>query len=256
MPILTKELDMPRHFSYPKSDYKIVKYLDITKFISMLQRRSLFFCRVDKLEDQFEGTTSKASFDTIIKTHQRLGLLNGISCEQDELEQKVKKDLKEEERYKSLVCVNCWNKKEEESVALWKIYSDFNKGIMLKSSIRKLKESLERTNQEIYLSEIRYLDYGKQIMPYGNMLSPFIHKQLPYSYEDEIRLLNIVDPIKYDWSNSEVEEGIYIKIDLDILIDEIIISPFSPKWFAELVEDLLEKYELNKPIKKSILSLD
>jgi hypothetical protein len=57
---------------YPSSDYSIVKYLDITKFLSLIQRRSLFFCRLDKLEDQFEGTTAKKNFDRRVGFHKLL----------------------------------------------------------------------------------------------------------------------------------------------------------------------------------------
>ena len=47
---------------YPEENYQIVKYMDLTKFVSLLQRKSLFFCRLDKLEDHFEGTTAKSNW--------------------------------------------------------------------------------------------------------------------------------------------------------------------------------------------------
>lgn len=48
---------------YPQSDYPVVKYMDILKFISLLQRKALFFCRHDKFEDQFGGETAKKNYD-------------------------------------------------------------------------------------------------------------------------------------------------------------------------------------------------
>ena len=56
---------------YPGSDYTVVKYMDITKFISLLYKKSLFFCRVDKLEDKFEGRTAKPNYQERIKDWER-----------------------------------------------------------------------------------------------------------------------------------------------------------------------------------------
>jgi hypothetical protein len=59
----------------------------------------------------------------------------------------------------------------------------------------------------------------------------------------------------WEWDEEEVEEGMYIKADLDIIIDKIVIAPYSPKWFLTLIEDISSKYNLNKPIKMSDLSI-
>jgi hypothetical protein len=34
---------------------KIWRYMDFTKFVSLLEKKALFFCRADKLGDPFEG---------------------------------------------------------------------------------------------------------------------------------------------------------------------------------------------------------
>lgn len=196
---------------YPESNYTVVKYLDLTKFLSLLQNQSLFFCRLDKLEDQFEGTTAKANFDIRVRWHKQTNHLMQIPLTDDEIIKQVEFLYEHERKLKALNCVNCWNKKDGESAALWKIYSDFGKGIMLKSSI-----------------------------------------------EDEVRLIYELMPEfdwDYDWSKEDLQEGVYIKTDLAELIDEIIIGPYSPKWFLKLVEDISEKYGLTKPINKSQLSL-
>ena len=50
------------------------------------------------------------------------------------------------------------------------------------------------------------------------------------------------------------EGGIYIPVDLNILIEKIIVSPGAKPWFNEMVESILDKYELNKEIYNSILA--
>ena len=43
-------------FKTPKDNSKIWRYMDFTKFIDMLDKSALFFTRVDKLGDPFEGS--------------------------------------------------------------------------------------------------------------------------------------------------------------------------------------------------------
>jgi hypothetical protein len=37
--------------------------MDLAKFISLLHSKSLFFCRLDKLEDKFEGASPKLNLE-------------------------------------------------------------------------------------------------------------------------------------------------------------------------------------------------
>lgn len=244
---------------FPKSNYAIVKYLDLTKYISILQRQSLFFCRVDKLEDKFEGTTAKPNFDARINWYKYMRDVEHFfkfELTDDDILKRVKDQYAFDKQIKGISCVNCWNKKDDESAALWKIYSDFSKGIMIKSSISNIQNAFNKTLEEIQLSEIKYIDYEKEEMPDGNSMFPLIHKHRAYSYEDEVRLIFETKQVgwEHDWENEEVEEGIYLSTDINLLIEEIIISPYSANWFYKLVEDISHQYGLKKPISKSKLS--
>ena len=261
MPII-----IPTSFSapvfYPESDYTVVKYMDITKFISLLYKKSLFFCRVDKLEDKFEGKTAKPNYQGRVDDWKRWreSPYAQVKLSDDELIEKVKEDYEFEEKQRSLHCIDCWNKKDNESAALWKIYSDFSKGIMVQSSIARLRRSFEQTSEQVQLSEIKYIHYENQVMPDGNSNYPFLYKQIAYSYEKEVRLIYKVPTTdtsgwKYDWEKEEVEEGLYIKTDLNELIEKIVISPYSPEWYFELIRNIIKKYDLDKPVTKSEFSV-
>ena len=211
-----------------------------------------------KFFEHLTGTTAKQNYDLRKQWHEagRPYLHEPITDE--ELLEQVKVMYDHDNQMKALVCINCWNKCENESAALWKIYADFNKGIMIKSSIQNLHAAFANNGKQVALSEIRYMDYRKETMLDGNSNYLIIHKQKAYSYEEEVRLIYSVIPEigwVYNWEEEEVQEGKYIDIDLNLLIDEIVISPFAPAWFFKLVEDIMYKYELSKPINKSELSL-
>jgi hypothetical protein len=258
MPVVKPTRSSPPLYT-PEDNRTISKYFDITKFISLLTKEALFFCRLDKLEDQYEGTTSKLNFEYRVKYQQQLrdsGFFQ-VPVTDEKIIADVKGQYEFERNRKHLTCVNCWNCKSEESAALWKIYSDFNKGIMIRSTVSDLKKSLEESDMEIYLSLINYLDYDTDIMPDGNTMFPVIHKQKAYSYEEEIRLIYTITPNtgwEFDWTKEKVQEGLYIKSNLNTLIDEIILSPFAPQWYFDLVSDIMERFNLIKEIKKSKLA--
>lgn len=244
---------------YPKENYRIVKYMDLTKFVSLLQKKSLFFCRLDKLEDHFEGTTAKSNWKKRYEWHAMRHLRSEKfkKLTNEEILKNVEEDFEAERKMKALRCICCWNISDFESAALWKIYSNFSQGIMITSQISSLIESFKETQENVDLSEVKYLNHSIDDMPDGNMMYPVIHKNKAYSYEKELRLIHTVDfgnGLLYDWSKEEIEQGKYLILNLDKLIDEVILSPYSPNWYIELIENLCEIYGLKTKIMKSELS--
>ena len=103
---------------------------------------------------------------------------------------------------------------------------------MIKSTIDRLTKAFLHAPEEARISEINYIDYNDEIMADGNSFFPVIHKQEAYSYENEVRIIYEKLPEKgweYDWTKEEVQEGVYINIDIAELIDEIVLSPFHPR---------------------------
>lgn len=143
--------------------------------------------------------------------------------------------------------MNCWNEFKGESYALWKIYSDLNQGIMIKSSFKRIINALKESKEKVYCSKVKYIDHDTDSIDIGNTMSPVVHKHKAYSYENEIRLIHEVSNIgwKHDWENEKYKNGIKVNVNLGKLIDEIVISPFAPEWFSDLIRDILDKYSLN-----------
>jgi hypothetical protein len=246
MPISARE-DSTQVF-YPEKDFVLVRYLDITKLLSILNRSALFFCRLEKMEDKFEGTVPKYTKEQELELEASVG--------SPEVGKKVLENLSlADKQWKEICCVNCWNIFENESAALWKIYSDYDKGIMIKTSVNRLIDSFQYSSETIFLSSIKYIDFSKEQLPVRkNLFLNVIHKQKAYLYEKEVRLIYLVGWNK-DWSKEEVPGGVYINVDIDLLIEEIIVSPYAPVWFLKLLTDVLIKYGINKPIKRSELTI-
>ena len=50
-------------FELPPAEAILWRYIDMTKFLSLLHSKALFFVRSDKLGDPFEGSFSRVNID-------------------------------------------------------------------------------------------------------------------------------------------------------------------------------------------------
>jgi hypothetical protein len=256
MPVERYSNNSPRFFE-PAESLELAKYMDITKFLSLLKDKQLFFCRLDKLEDKFEGTLPKMSRQEFREFYKDLNALNFYNepISPEEMEEKINAGYKFREKLKALYCVNCWNEFKGESYALWKVYSDLNQGIMIKSSFKGVIDALNESKETVYCSTIKYIDHEKDSIDIGNTMSPVVHKHKAYSYENEVRLIHEVsqEGWEHDWENEKYESGVKVNVRLEDLIDEIVISPFSSEWFTELIGDMLDKYSIKCKLSDSKL---
>ncbi len=56
----------------PDENVKIWRYMDFTKFFSFIDKKALFFTRIDQLEDKFEGRFTKFFFNSELEEKQPL----------------------------------------------------------------------------------------------------------------------------------------------------------------------------------------
>ncbi len=261
MPIISQGLGVPP-FKEPADNLTMARYMTLAKFISILKDKNLFLCRLDKLEDRYEGTLSKPSYQRIMEEYRYIRdelkfFERPIS--DSEFEHKARERVKFSEQMKPLFCVNCWSKYESESYALWKIYGASEQGIMIKTSYYKLKQAFEKESRQIYCAEVIYKDYMTEIVESGNMFSAVYTKDKAYSYESEVRLIHQVDPIQgceHDWTQEEFENGVMAEVNLELLLEEVVISPFAPFGFRETVQDVMKRYDMKCNIRASHIALN
>jgi len=245
---------------YPIGNLKLSKYMNFLKFISMLKEKSLFFCRLDILEDKYEGVAPDTYYLRLFERFKRLQLTEKFEFKTDkEIWDCVMNIKNNDERIKSIQLINCWHVFNEESAAMWKIYASFNEGIMIKSTVEKLEKALENCSEDLFMGKVIYFDHETELYSNNGLIDTIMHKHKLYSYEDEIRLIHILTDMEkgsqFDWNMESVKEGKYLKANLDTLIDEIIISPYASDYFVDLVSDIThQQYKIDKPVNKSRFS--
>jgi hypothetical protein len=262
MPVETDTQESP--LIYPPADETVItRYLDLTKFLSLISTSTLFLSRLDLMEDQYEGRITQGSIDKLRRWYdyaEKEGIIKHNTKTLEEIAEKNISDLIGfVEYWRKMVLINCWTKFESESYALWKIFAKTDTGVIVKSSVRKLKDALKAEPKKLYLSEIKYYKKEEGVEHIGNLTQYVIHKNIAYQYENEIRLFYNLDadisihPVKFDWGTQENQGGVSVKVDLDILIDAIILAPDCPRWFEDIIHSVCGMYNINKPVSISEL---
>jgi hypothetical protein len=229
-------------------ELKIWRFLDFTKFVTYLDKKALFFVRADNLDDRFEGKFINANIE-----HWKNILKIGKNMERLEIYNAFRKTI--------YIC--SWHMNEYESAAMWKLYLKSDEGVAIQSTFKRLMDCFKNNNDDdIYIGKVRYIDYNKENIKEGNIFNPFLYKRKSFEHERELRAVTM----KSDYKEQTIENpilhidpgwiGNYVKVDLNVLIEKIIVSPTAPEWFAGLVGSIMKKYGFNKKIVQSNLSKD
>ncbi len=235
-------------FELPSDESLMVwRYLDLSKFMSLLETSSLYFTRSDKFIDPYEGTIPKITVENISKYFSEFE--NASQMQKDLLNLLTVN--------RKLTFINCWYQSEHESDAMWTIFS--NNGIAIQTNIGNLKRSFDATEDDVRIGTVKYIDYNNEGMYFLNALTPFLFKRVSFEHEREIRAViwNTRTTAKNKHSDKIIidtnENGKFARIDLETLIEKIYVSPKAPSWFYELIKAIVNRYNLNKPVIHSLL---
>lgn len=220
----------------PSDDAILWKYLDFTKFVSLLDRRALHFSRTDKLGDPFEGT------------YPRMPGLPEASRRELETIGRVNR---------SSILVDCWHRNEEESEAMWRLYADWERGLAVRTTFQDMRRSFT-CSEDIFVGSVRYIDYETASFDLSFQLEPYITKRKSFRYEQEVRAISVLtehdengQPLS---SGERYAGGVYHEVDLDLLVGEVLVAPRAADWFVDLVGSVMHRYGLAATARRSTLA--
>jgi hypothetical protein len=252
------------------SEYQIWRYMDFTKFVSMLASKSLYFTNLKKMSEQdaFEGLLPDTFFDCRswekvediperwrLTTHPLTGQ---TPQELDEAKSRVENVAKLVFQLRKTLYINCWHMKDYDSTAMWSVYASRGSGIAITSSYKLLQDSFP-SDKALFGGKIVYADYSTDIIAPIDpdiILTTSTWKRRSFDFEREFRVVfwddsNVNNPSELE--KAVVPNGQEIRCDLSNLIDKIYVSPKSEDWFLELVKSVIQTYGLSKEVLRSPL---
>jgi hypothetical protein len=249
----------------PDPDEIIWRYMDLTKFESILKNKAIFFCRADRFSDPFEGSIPRREAEYRIKERKSISDYFGNEFDPISAKKSIESISNFHLEFKKKHVINCWHINNDENDAMWRLYLDSNEGIAIKTTIQNLLNSFIDTKNIIHISKVRYLNYDKDIwydakeypVESYNMFVPLVHKRIEFKQEEEVRLIHSLNTdmsLDIFWGSQPYPNGMNIPINVNTLINEVFTPPTCDDTQIHRIKEIIEKYKFNFNIVKSGLS--
>lgn len=246
------------------------RYLTFSKFVSLLELKALWFSKLETLIDRFEGTLPNRTRKQMIQGHLEFEHLFPDPELKSQLHGMTDRNVDDG---RELSVVNCWFMGGSESEEMWRQYVGTREGIVIKSTVKRLSESIYLQQEFSRIGRVKYVDFLEHDMGVyeGHQAAErALLKQKEYEFENEVRIvtMSLVAPgcLNIDGTKPTEKQlsgpgmfdpdspGIYVQVDLNLLIEGIHTAPGAPFWFHNLVQRLSERYGLTCPVNRSSLN--
>jgi hypothetical protein len=240
----------------PHEDFKqldnaalLWRYQDLPRYLDLLLKQQLFFCRADRFEDPFEGQYTPEVREELVKEQvEEMGDGEADETVIQRAKKQVEKLTEEHIARRTFVTINSWHRNDVENYAMWKIYAKGTYGLAIQTTYDRLKQCFDRAKQPVFIGKVDYDDNCETLLLNGS-LKPFLHKRKMYAYENEVRCCYVIPEDKsFNWQAQDTNDGVFIDVDLDTLIERIYISPYSPNWIYDIVTGINKKFNIQKEI--------
>lgn len=233
------------------------RYMDLSKFLQLLDGSALFFSRADKFADPFEGASGVAArekdWDAFYLDYFRrvvrnppLGATAALLSEDavEQYAQSLLDSIRDSAiRDRRSTYVSCWHANSGESEALWRLYCPpGSSGVVIKTTAGRLMGALN-PNTPVSLGRVQYVDFRTSFAGFHDRI---FWKRKSLSHEAEVRAVIARGP-------SEDRSGVAVPVNLSELIEVVVPSPFAPAWFLTLLGSLVERFNIQVPIEESEL---
>jgi len=139
--------------------------------------------------------------------------------------------------------LSCWCMSDCDLDLMWKGYIRNPPGISIKSSVRRLKDICDRVVKywPLDISMVTYFDHagGKNINYFGTPTT-FLYKDLHFKLDNELRIIH------YPNISEPTPNHVYLKLDLQDLIEKVVLQPGVKESSLKSVREALNKMGLDK----------
>lgn len=237
------------HYVFQKPidpNVKIWRYLDLIKYVSLLEKQALYFVRADILANKFDPFEGQYPNNVVNKILEE-ALTNG----EKEHTLRVLRNIE----FQKMLFINCWHINEVESYHMWESYAKRNYGIAIQSTFDKLCRSFDvYKNNDVFIGKVTY---ENEHIIFGNAFYPYMYKRPFFKSDKELRAIVLNIWKNYEnriYDNSYVnKKGENIPVNLDVLIEKIVLAPKTQNYVKDIIMSLSRKYGIKKPITKSVL---
>jgi len=196
-----------------EDDITLWRYHDLPRYMDLLIREQLFFNNIEQFEDPFEGGRSA----------------NDYSSDKNAV-------------------ISTWHMNREENYAMWSIYARGIYGLAIQTTTRRLKCCFKKGTPDVLIRKVKYVSDPTLASSKG--VKSYFMKRNIYKYESELRCC-VLPKSNTIWEAQGAYNGIFVNVDLKMLIQRVYISPYSPVWFRDLVARINRKFRITAELSHS-----
>ena len=219
------------------------RYMDLSKFISLLEKKALWLARADTFRDKHEGRFPVDMRIAIEKAYKDLDQNNNPKVKDaDDFQDFLSKN----------TFINCWHKNFDENMVMWEIYGKDTNALAIQTSVKKLKDNINTstiTGHSLILKGVKY-QHAHDTTGVRRYEECFFIKRPHFSFEDEARIS--LDTYSSTNPTKKTPYGYYLPVSINGLIERILIHPDSPDWFKEAIDSITEKYEIHANVVRGL----
>jgi len=282
--------ESPRHIQddYPLTlpeilhtgnDTPLWRYMDFSKFVSLIQTQSLWFARPSTFDDPFESKTNKSSrLKHLLRWMNRvISDYNSAVYDGDEeyiathkwwaadvagedglitpLNFKTIYEVPARLRFFSergldaaldAMLINCWHQNSNESDVMWRAYVGSGNGVVVRTSFESLRDSFRAAGVQPKVLNVEYHDLHDESIVFDHL--PSAYKHVAFSAEQEVRAYFPTGELP------ERSPGKSIPIELSKLLEGVTTSPNAPQWFVNSVQWAIDQAEIAIKVQPSVFS--
>ena len=236
-------------------DLTVWRYLPLAKFVSLLTYQALWFCKLNVLQDQYEG---KISLQVKAKMHEENQSWKSAFADHELHKQIDNLPNQIEENGRELLVVNCWFLGEAESEEMWRDYVGSREGVAIKSTVRTLMNAVYMHPEFSCIGKVCYTDHDNHEMDIYEAHQAHelaLIKDKPFTYEQEIRLITmniktaacvskhgepfLPGQVAGKHMNNFENPGLYIGVNLHHLLKGVVVAPYAEEWFELLIKRIM-----------------
>lgn len=227
----------------------VFRYLRIEKFRSLLDKRAVWFCNLQKLQDEFEGVPPIPIFSRMKAKDMEMKEWFPDEMRRVQFDSMTERQIADS---KALTAVNCWYLSEIESSRMWTEYAGHD-GVAVRSTVKALSEAFDRCGEEPFpqMGLVKYVDFatydGLEIHELHKDFNLDFLKDQRFQHEQEVRIatLNLWQPHA---------GGILWPARLETMIHEVVLPPGATTTDKERIQALLGARNLRMPVVNSRLA--
>ncbi len=242
------------HPSFPQPDdhsQVIWRYMDSDKFEWLLEHGRLFMPTADNLGDPREGSTPPGEIEWWEQEYK-----NAVTEEQRATLAHNRNFVASfAQNFRPQYYVSCWHMNTHENYSMWRCYTETKRAVAIRTTYSCLRNTLPVAAR---IGVIRYIDYSRDRLPFGNMFEYIMHKDITFKYEAEVRAV-VTLPLNDGLGLQKFLEDHFAlaakpnfrvyapKVDARTLIDGVVLHPKASNAYAAKVRKLCVTHGLPVP---------